>query len=182
MSMVWIVDQSNTLGINSQNQCDTREWSIKRMYLCWKLVELVCFDSIDGQAVIAVYCSESSRNYGGELSKQIIVVLWLNGYEMVGSGKTQCAGVENCPLGPLINRFLHPPRSFDILISACKYRWKAEKTHSGSPNHFLPGPPASSITSTTPGRSASTVGTWFARTPISPVAAGRLTWITPAEE
>jgi hypothetical protein len=36
-------------------------------------------------------------------------------------------------------------------------------------------PPASSMTSTSPGFSCSIDGTWFAKTPISPVSAGRLT-------
>jgi hypothetical protein len=36
--------------------------------------------------------------------------------------------------------------------------------------------PASSMISTRPGRSCSTEGTWFARTPMSPLSAGMLTW------
>jgi hypothetical protein len=37
-------------------------------------------------------------------------------------------------------------------------------------------PPCSSMISTRPGFSCSIEGTWFAKTPISPVSAGRLTW------
>jgi hypothetical protein len=48
-----------------------------------------------------------------------------------------------------------------------------------TPNHFFE--PDDSMTSTTPARSASTVATWCARTPMSPVAAGRLTCVTSEE-
>ena len=49
-----------------------------------------------------------------------------------------------------------------------------------SPNHFFEEP-ALSITSTRPGRSGSIDGTWFARIPMSPVAADRLTCTTSVE-
>jgi len=49
-----------------------------------------------------------------------------------------------------------------------------------SPNHFFEEP-ALSTTSTTPGRSASIDGTWFARIPMSPVAADKLTCTTSVE-
>ena len=47
-------------------------------------------------------------------------------------------------------------------------------------NHFFEVP-LDSMTSTTPGRSASNVGSWLAKTPMSPVAAGRFTCETSAE-
>ena len=50
----------------------------------------------------------------------------------------------------------------------------------GSPNHFFDAFPES-IISTTPGRRGSMDGTWLARIPMSPVAAGTLTWTTSAE-
>ncbi|KAH3677834.1 hypothetical protein OGATHE_000488 [Ogataea polymorpha] len=43
---------------------------------------------------------------------------------------------------------------------------------------YLEAVPDDSITSTTPGANSSTVGTWLAKTPISPELAGRLTWLT----
>ena len=49
-----------------------------------------------------------------------------------------------------------------------------------APNHFFDALPCSS-TSTTPARRGSIVGTWFARIPMSPVAAGTFTWMTSAE-
>jgi hypothetical protein len=54
------------------------------------------------------------------------------------------------------------------------------KDESVSPNHFFEAP-ALSITSTRPGRSGSIDGTWFARIPMSPVAADRLTCTTSVE-
>lgn len=54
------------------------------------------------------------------------------------------------------------------------------KGECSSPNHFL-DEPALSITSTRPGRSGSMDGTWFARIPMSPVAAERLTCTTSVE-
>jgi uncharacterized membrane protein YfbV (UPF0208 family) len=49
-----------------------------------------------------------------------------------------------------------------------------------TPNHFLEAFP-DSMTSIIPGRRASIEGTWFARIPMSPVAAATFTWTTSAE-
>ena len=50
-----------------------------------------------------------------------------------------------------------------------------------TPNHFFEVFP-DSMTSIIPGRRASMEGTWFARIPMSPVAAATFTWTTSLEE
>lgn len=61
---------------------------------------------------------------------------------------------------------------------SCKHHNVIEIDH--VPNHFFE-PLADSMTSTIPARRGSMVATWFARIPISPVAAHTFTWVTSAD-
>jgi hypothetical protein len=94
--------------------------------------------------------------------------------EKSSSGAASMALMVSLLLGCTVAK---PPDTRDHVEMRRGDRKKKEEL---SPNHFFEEP-ALSMTSTRPARSGSIDGTWFARIPMSPVAADRLTCTTSVE-